>query len=164
MKSTIKFLAVVLVFSAVPVFAQTEQADLLVEAVVVANCSISTTGVDFGNYDPIATVADDATGTITVACTRGIPSLSLEIDNGVSGVREMTDGGTEVLPYQLYSDAGRTTVWGTGAAGIDPSNVAYGPGAVNPAGKTITVYGRIAVGQDAAVGNYSQLLQAIVNF
>ena len=163
MKSTIKFLAVVLVFSAVPVFAATEQADLVVTANVIANCSIETAPVNFGDYDPIATTADDATGSITVACTRGIPgALLLEIDDTVA--REMVNGA-EVLPYELYSDAARSSVWGTGAAGIDPNDAAYPGGTVNPSGKTITVYGRIEAGEDAAVGiNYTQTLQAIINF
>ena len=161
MKS-IKFFAVVLVVAAaIPAFGQSAQADLEVRATVIANCAISTTPVDFGNYDPLSLTADDGTGTITVACTRGIPNLLLEIDNGVSGVRQMTFGA-EVLPYQLYRDSGRTAVWGTGAAGVDPNTL--GPGTVNPAGKTVTVYGRIPAGQDAAVGAYSQIVQAIINY
>ena len=158
MKSTIKFLAVVMVFAAVPVFGQSKQADLNVSAQVVANCTISTLPVNFGTYDPLsATADDDGVGSITVACTRGIPTLLVEIDNGTSGVRQMSDGGVELLSYQLYSDVGRASVWGTGAAGVDP-------GAVNPAGTTLSVYGRIPAAQDVAVGNYAQTLQAIINY
>ena len=162
MKS-IKFLAVVLIFTAVPAFAQSSKsADLAVTAEVIANCTIATTPVDFLTYDPLsATADDDGVGTITVACTRGIPTLSVEINNGASGVRQMTFGA-EVLGYQLYSNAARTSVWGTGAAGVNPNTITAGT--VNPAGKTLNVYGRIPAGQDAAVGNYSQTLQATINY
>lgn len=156
MKS-IKFLAVaVIVTAAVPAFAATKTANLPISANVIANCTITTTPVAFGNYDPVVAnaAADlDAAGSVTVACTRGIVGLTVDLDNGLVGTRDMQNGA-ERLDYQLYTDATRSTVWGTGVS----------PGVVTPAGTTLPVYGRVPQAQDVAVGAYNDTVVATINY
>src|SRR4051812_35015865 len=66
------------------VLAGTASSPFTVTGTVVANCTISTTGISF-TYDPVAlNAALDAlaSGTVTVACTKGsAPSIGL--DNGL---------------------------------------------------------------------------------
>jgi spore coat protein U-like protein len=63
------------------------------------------------------------------------------------------------LTYELYKDAARADVWGDA---IDTS-LDIGP-APNRNPRTFTAYGRVAVGQDATVGNYTDTVVATVNF
>src|SRR5207245_7233418 len=124
MKRSVLSLAVLTAFVvSAPVFAATATANLPINASVAANCSISTSAVNFGNYDPIganAAVNLDATGTVTVTCTKGAGlSIDLGLGANASGAtRRVNDGGINYMNYELYSDAGRTTVWGSGASGL----------------------------------------------
>jgi spore coat protein U-like protein len=68
----------------------------------------------------------------------------------------MTDGaGTpSFMNYELYSNGGRTTVWGT-------YNITPAPD-LTP--RVYTVYGRVAAGQDVAIGNYTDTVVASINY
>ena len=161
-------LAAILV--ATPVFAQTATSNLAVSATVIANCTIATTPIAFGNYDPVSANAGaaahlDSTGTVDVACTRGTPGLRIDLNTGanaagvVATTRAMTAGAGLFLDYELYSDNGRTTLWGSGAG----SGVTLTP----PANKNVrstTVYGRVPGAQDAAAGTYNDTVVATINF
>lgn len=157
MKSIKFVVAVLVVVSAVPAFGQSASADLDVTAQVVANCAITTTPVDFLTYDPLsATPDDDGQGTITVRCTRGLPGgVTIEIEDASRQMVGVVNA--ETLSYDLYTDAARGTVWGTGAAAVNP-------GLVTPAGTTLQVYGRIPAGQDVIVDTYNQTLTATINY
>jgi spore coat protein U-like protein len=63
------------------------------------------------------------------------------------------------VPYGLYTDAARTTVWGdvgTLAA------VTYN--STGMAATTTNIYGRIAAGLDVAVGSYTDTVTATIQF
>jgi len=68
----------------------------------------------------------DGTGSVDIDCTKGLPYL-VALDAG---------GGVPVLPYRLYSDPGRESVWGD-RAGID---TVPGSGTGEPV--TVPLYGR----------------------
>lgn len=96
--------------------------NLTVSASVAANCTITTSAVAFGAYDPVvanASTALDATGGVTVTCTSGA-STKITLGQGASAkggstdavpLRQMASGGNR-LEYFLHQDAGHTTVWG----------------------------------------------------
>ena len=70
----------------------------------------------------------------------------------------MTDGASNYLSYELYSDAARTTVWNTGAG-------LYNPGAApSKVARNFTVYGRVTSNQDVPAGSYNDTVVATVNF
>lgn len=110
------------------VFAASPQtANLAVSATVIDNCTISTSALAFGNYDPIvanASTALDGTGTVSITCTLGdVVQITLgqgaNADTGSTDAapqRRMINGTTNFLSYLLFSDTGRTTVWGNTAA------------------------------------------------
>jgi spore coat protein U-like protein len=143
-------------------YAQTT-ANLAISASVAANCTISTTAVAFGAYDPLVTNASapkDANGGVTVTCTKGsVPTVALGLGSNPSGsVRQMSAGGGNFLTYELYSASDYSTVWGTGTSAYTAS------AALNKNPRTFTVYGRVPGGQDAATGAYADTVLATVNF
>jgi spore coat protein U-like protein len=142
--------------------AATATATLDVTATVVPSCTIAATPVAFGSYDPLVTNAAaplNAQGAVTVTCTTGTAyTIGLGAGNSGAGSRAMqhaTIAGA-LLPYELYQDTTRTTVWdntvlmsGT-AASITP--VAY------------PVYGRIPAAQSVPTGDYADAVIATVTF
>lgn len=106
--------------------------------------SISDLGnIDFGTQSAAVANVDVASsagnGSIVVTCTPGI-TVSIELDYGLHGGSSsrryvMNTAGTRSLPYQLYRDASRTQVWGTGDLAMSISSF---PAAT----QTYTVYAR----------------------
>jgi spore coat protein U-like protein len=139
-------------------------ASLTVSANVVKNCAISTTPVNFGNYDSVAANATtplDGIGTLRVACTRGaITHISLSYGSSPVGTqRRMAQNAASHLIYEIYKDTGRTLVWGNSVNdNLDP------PPAPNNLPRTFTAYGRVPQAQDANVGSYTDTLVATVLF
>jgi spore coat protein U-like protein len=139
-------------------------ASLAVSATVTGNCTISTSTVSFGSYDPVSANASanlDSTGTITFACTKGsAPTIGLGLGSNVSGTtRRLTDGAGNFLAYELYSDTGRSTVWTPTGGGVVTPGAALSKTARNQ-----TVYGRITSNQDVPAGSYTDTIVATINF
>ena len=145
-------------------FAATATANLAVNTSVASNCTLTTAPVAFGSYDPVVANASanlDATGALTVACTKGAsPSIALALGGNASGsVRRLSDGSGNYLSYELYQEAARSTVWGTtGGALLTPV------AAPSKAARNFTVYGRVPANQDVPSGNYADTVVATVNF
>lgn len=128
---------------------------LHVQATVLNTCVVATTPVVFANVGLSAVTAN---GGITVNCTNTDP-VSIALDGGGSGniaARELTHSSVATsFTYQLYSNAGRTTVWGDGVTGTAFS--ASGPS------QSLTVYGETTGTPDAA-GNYTDAVQVTVTY
>ena len=95
-----------------------------------------------------------------MACTKGTgATVGLgDGDNFLSGARRMKNG-SEYLTYELYKESGRTNVWGnSGGALVTLANAA------SNAAQTLTVYGRIAPGQNVSVGNFGDAVQITVTY
>ena len=148
---------------AAPALAQTATSNLTVSATVAKNCSITTTAVAFGSYDPIVANAAtplDGTGTVVVTCTKGAGTrIDLGLGANASGTTRRMTGGSDFLSYELYQNTTRTTVWGAGAAA--GQTIAAAPNK-NP--RTFTVYGRVAAGQDVTAASYNDTVVATINF
>src|SRR5262245_10234324 len=85
---------------------------LPVAASVVASCSITSTTLAFGNYDPIVTNATtplDVNGSVTITCTKGA-ATTIGLDagqnaaNAIGTTRAMATAGPDYLSYELYQD------------------------------------------------------------
>jgi len=164
----------VLVLAAAPAFAATATSNLAVSANIANNCTISTTPVAFGAYDPIGTNAAtplDAGGTVSIACTKGsATTIALDLGSNPSGgVRRMNDGSGNFLSYEAYQPPNNTpgsacsysspTVWGTAGANLFTPAVAP-----SKASRTYNVCGEVAAGQDLPSGTYNDTVVATVNF
>jgi spore coat protein U-like protein len=142
---------------------QQQSASLTVSASVTKNCTITTTPVNFGAYDPVAANATsplDGSGEVTVTCTKGAAAkVGLNTGSNAQGTTRRMSQGTAYLTYELYKDTSRATVWGdTLDTALD---IAAAPDR-NP--RTFTVYGRVVQAQDATVGSYTDTVVATVNF
>jgi spore coat protein U-like protein len=148
--------------------AGTATSNLPISATVSASCVIdASSGIAFGAYDPIVTNKTldlDVSGTIDTTCTNG-SAATITLGQGIAPaggstaaapVRQMKSG-TDILSYQLYSDAGHSTVWDDVTGVSAPT----GTGAAEP----ITVYGRVAQGQSTVpTGSYTDTVVATVTF
>jgi spore coat protein U-like protein len=65
----------------------------------------------------------------------------------------------EYLAYGLYTDAGRTKVWGF-STGVNTVSRSLAVNNKASASATFIIYGRVPALQDAAVGSYSDLVQS----
>lgn len=134
---------------------------LTVTATVLGVCTVDPGTLAFGSYDP--TLANtDASGTITVHCTSGSSYwIGLGLGTNATGTtRRMAGGAAEFLTYELYRDAGRTTVWDDAAVAPSLANNA----APGYSAYTATVYGRVPGGQVVSTGNYADTVTMTVNF
>lgn len=140
--------------------AATATSSFTVSASVSANCTIAAGALAFGAYDPVVANAAanlDQTSTITVACTKGSTGV-IQLDNGVnvSGTTRRMKSGANFLTYEMYNDAGRTVIWNAS------NTVSYT--AASKATTGITLYGRVAAGQDIPVGAYADTVIATITF
>ena len=141
-------------------------------------CTVATTALTFGPYDPIvvnqtSALNNGTTGTVTVTCVKGsAPTIGLGLGTHASGTtRRMqhTSKPTEFLTYELYMPPGTaadtactfpaTVVWGTSGANL------FSPGgAPNKNSRSFRVCGTVQAGQDVEVGTYSDTVVVTVNF
>ena len=126
-------------------------------------CTISATSVNFGNYNVFDGSDVDSTGTVTYRCNGSAHNITVGLTKGVSTTftpRQMEKGG-EVLYYNLFRDASRTTIWGDGSSGTAVYSIGNPPNNTNV---NLTVYGRVPAGQDVSAGSFSDTVTAVINF
>lgn len=129
----------------------TVSAVLQVTAEVPAACAIDAGAtLAFGTYSSASNL--DGSATINVTCTNGTAyqvGLGAGAGSGATVAARKMTGPSGTLTYSLYSDAGRTIVWGD-TQGSDTVN------RTGTGGKQgLTVYGRVPSGQLPFVGSYS---------
>lgn len=134
----------------------------IVEARVEASCTVSVSNMDFGVIDVAIMVPVDQTATITVSCTNQV-DYTVGLDQGThsgaapgSSARNMANGA-QLLAYNLYQDAARTTAWG-----LAPGALADGLG--TGSNQAITVFGRILPDQQALAGTYTDSVIVVVTY
>ena len=127
------------------------------------SCTISVTSVAFGNYNVFTTTPDDSTGTITYRCNSSAANIWISLSDGSSTTfnPRTLRKGSEVLNYNLYTNAARTTIWGNGTGGTSVYSRGNPP---NNQNVNVTVYGRIPAQQDVSAGNYTDTVSAVINF
>jgi spore coat protein U-like protein len=154
--------ALALCVLAAPAAAQTT-ANLAVSAAVSQSCTITAAPLDFGTYDPVEgnlATPLDGTGTLSIACTKGsAPKIGLNSGSNADGSTRRLLYGSVYLTYELYQNSDRTVVWGNESGSWN--ELAAAP---SRATREITVYGRVAGGQDFEVGTYTDTVTATVNF
>ena len=131
-------------------------------------CVVSAQAVNFGNYSTRNLAPTEGTGNIQVACSGAVGqsvSYSIQLSSGTSGsfLTRRMGGGAGTLNYNLYVDPTRTAVWGDGGAGSTTISDSYVLTAVTN-NRNYPVYGRLAAGQNAAIGSYVDSITVTVNF
>jgi spore coat protein U-like protein len=155
------FLTIVL--AATPASAATTGTNLSVSATVTANCTVSSSAVAFGNVNPLSGSDVDAAGGITVTCTSGtgwVAAAGVGSGTGATFASRKMTAGSNLLNYSLYTDSGRTTVWGDGT-GSTATFSSTGTGVAQP----VTVYGRVPTGQATVPpGSYADTVAVTVTY
>jgi len=138
-----------------------------------ADCALSTTGVVFGNYDPLVTANTDSTGEVIVVCTHvsgGATQVNytVALSAGTSGnyAQRQMRAGTATLNYNLFDSATFTRIWGNGTAGTArvAGSMRVNPGANRVLRASHPIYGRIPALQAVATGNYSDTIVVTLTF
>lgn len=156
--------AAALLLSTVPMVghAATATDTMAVSATVQSACIVAASALSFGSYNPTAGTNADATTTLSVTCTSGTSyTVGLSAGNGSGATvssRKLTNGGN-TLNYALYQDSARTTNWGNTPGTDTPASAVAGSSAT-----TLTVYGRIASGQNVPAGSYTDSVTVTVNY
>lgn len=149
-------------------------------AVHAGSCTVSSSGLAFGAYQPLTfagklTSADKtSTATVSLVCTGittgGAYAIKLGPDNfgGVSSRYLRNDSSPGTAPYMLYNiytDFNYGTIWGDGiTGGLLTGTVPTGDSTTITLPPQ-TVYGKIPAGQNTLrVGNYSGSLVMTVTF
>ncbi len=130
-------------------------------------CTVTVTGIAFGNYNPLASTHDDSSGNIGVVCTpttAGTVSYTIGIGagSGTFATRLLTQN-SESLGYNVYLDSMRAQVWGDGTAGTGMISDSYTI-SQTPVTRTYGVYGRIPGKQNKGAGSYADVLTITITY
>lgn len=143
--------------------AQTASSTLNVTATVTENCTVSTSDVAFGNVNTLSGSNVDTIGAISVTCTNGLgwsAAAGVGSGSGATFASRRMSSGANLLTYNLFTDAARSSVWGDGTgstADIDGT----GTGVV----QNIAIYGRVGSGQTSApAGSYADTVAVTVSY
>lgn len=138
-----------------------------VNAQVVAGCLVTGGATQYGtlNYGTQSALSTAVLSTalggssVSLQCTPGVV-LSMSLDagqNANAGVRNLKrTGGTQVVPYQLYQDAGLAQGIGIG----QNVNVSY----ADPAAVRLPVYGKLQLPGTVPAGTYSDVVQVTLTW
>lgn len=133
-------------------------------------CQVSGSAMSFGSYNVLSLVALDSVGSVTITCTRVAGQASERIsislgpsqNSGATNIRRMRrQGGGDLLDYNLFSDPGRSAVWGTGNEAVVQQVVI--PASQGTVQRVLEIYGRIPPAQNVSVGSYTDTLTLTVN-
>lgn len=135
-----------------------------IESSSYADCTVTATDLNFGSYDVFSASPTNGAGNVNVHCTF-LVSLGLhytvKLSTGGSGTylpRKM-----QTLNYNLYTDSGRTTVWGDGNEGTVYNEFTSLVGLLLH-DRNYAVYGQIPAQQNVAAGSYSDTITATLNY
>lgn len=130
---------------------------------IIADCTIATNALDFGQSRGVLTTAVTTTANINVTCTNTTPynvGLNAGTGTGSSGTtRYMSGSGsnTGTVRFNLFQAAG-STPWGD-TQGTDTLG-----GTGNGTQQTLTVYGQIPAQNTPAPDTYKSTITATVYF
>ncbi|WP_404480333.1 spore coat U domain-containing protein [Novosphingobium sp. BL-52-GroH] len=135
---------------------------------LVCLCSVSTTPLSFGTYNPASATPNAATATVTANCISvSVPmnaSVDLSLSAGTSGTasgRQLANGAAR-LNYNIYQDNGYATIWGNGSNGGQLQTMMINNLLNFNASKT--AYGRIPARQYPKPGAYSDSIVVTFTF
>jgi spore coat protein U-like protein len=141
--------------------ASSTSSNFTVQVTLTASCVINSAAtLNFGSQGVLVANVDN-TSTIAVQCTNTTPyNIGLDAGTGSGAtvaVRKMSNGGNTVN-YSLYSDSGRSTVWGN-TVGTDTVSATG-----NGVSQSYTVYGRVPVQITPAAATYTDTITVTVTY
>lgn len=126
--------------------------------VIAQSCTASATDLVFGQVATLGPGNTDVSGLISISCggiALGAISGTVSVTAGSGGssgsLRQMTDGGTSQLSFQLYRDAARTLVFGSSSGSLGGAPISFSGGSLlGGQTETLPFYGRVFGGQNSA--------------
>ena len=148
-------------------------------SVVAGSCAVSSSGMAFGSYQPLTfagkltSVEKNSTATVTVTCSGLLLfsdyTISLGAGNYGSGNRistrylNNTTQSSDVMAFNVFTDASYTWVWGNGNSGSLLNGSA--PLISGSSTQTHTVYGKSPAGQSTLkAGSFSDSLTITLTY
>ena len=134
-------------------------------------CTVTTTPVAFGAYEPLSGSPQLATGNVSMRCTTTLGlalNYSFDLGKGSNSSsfspRKMASGINR-LNYDLYTSASYASIWGDGTSGTDRISGSATLSLLSATVVSRTVYGRIPAGQNLlAPGNYFDPVVVTINY
>ncbi len=130
-------------------------ADIQVSAEIVGGCEVASS--QWGTLDYGTRSALDAEPAVTslasavqIRCTPGL-ALSMRVDGGLHGRHLQREGGSERIPYQLFTDASRTALLPVDQSVAVPLGMA--------GGVTLPIHAELSVPAQMPAGIYRDVLQ-----
>jgi spore coat protein U-like protein len=141
------------------------------QAAVTFTCTVSASGIAFGNYNPLTPTGDSSAGSWSVTCNAigsGSATVAgtLTLSTGSSGTyaARTMKSGTHALQYNIYLTPSHTQVIGDGSAGT----LALSDSGTVTAGQvyqiTGNMYGFMPPSQDVPAGSYSDSIVVTVTY
>ena len=138
-----------------------------------ATCTVTAALLNFGQYNGLTSLPTDVPGLIRVSCAKDpllvteVVTMTLQLLPSAPGVgaSRKLESGAAALPFDMYTDALRTRLWGDGLAGTFTISGALTLTAVNTAAViNFPVYGRIRTGIARPVGSYTGQLAIALTY
>lgn len=158
--SALGFALIALVAAGPSMGVTTKTATFLVNLTITSDCAIATNPLAFGSSGVIAAVINQTT-TLSITCSNTTPyNVGLDAGNvsGSTVAARLLANGATTMSFQMYSDSGRTTVWGNTIG----TNTVTGTG--NGSAQTLTIYGQVPVQATPTANTYSSTVTASVTF
>ena len=141
---------------------------------ILPKCTITTTPVAFGDFDPFTGTDLTTAGTVVVGCTKASAGLWVGLDDGlhaVSGQRMMKHTTLDdtlnyalVMPTAITPNASCPAM-ASGTAWTNTKATALNlESPTSYATRTYNVCGQLAKSQDKSVGAYADTVTAYINF
>lgn len=136
-------------------------------------CTLSTTAINFGNYNPLSATNNDTTGNIAVTCqirtgNNAVVSyvITLSTGNSLSYAQRYMKYGNNQLIYNIYTNTNRTSIWGNGTQNSTTISNSYVLTRQRNRQQTdnFTTYARAPGSQNLPSGVYNDTITVTVNF
>ncbi len=139
----------------------------------IDSCSVSTTGITFGVYDPAsATDKTNNSGTVTITCSTTVrttgTTATITLSTGSSGgtfAQRLMKNGTNSMNYNVYKDSAYTQVWGDGTGSTFTNSWVGASDNGSTVAVSFTLYGKIpALQYNVVPGSYTDSLTVTVTY
>jgi spore coat protein U-like protein len=138
--------------------AVTIPSNLSVTATISGSCTFTTpNAVAFGSRSSTATQFDLASVNVVANCSTGIP-YTIGMNRGLLASRQMSDGGTGLLGYEIYTDAGRTTPFTAIGGGSTVAGTGSG------ANQNVPIYPSILSQTTPVAGSYTDTVVVTLQY
>jgi spore coat protein U-like protein len=139
-----------------------------VTTTVIANCTVTSAPIAFGNYDSLSATPATATGSLVLTCSQGAtPSIAVGLGGNAAGSQRNMSDGTNMLPYSVLRPTSNAAGASCAGAVTDYPDTAPGfalTAAPSTAPRTFNLCGSIAPGLSVPIGSYSDTVLATVTF